>query len=331
MSDIELTVLARRHGRVGLLTLNRPRALNALTLEMVGLIADALESWREDPAVHAVVLTAAGERAFCAGGDIREIRRQALAADYDGIEQFFIDEYALNRIIARYPKPYVSLVSGICMGGGIGLSVHGTFRVATEAAVFAMPETAIGLFPDVGATHFLPRLRGDWGLYMGLSGARVIGQDAVWVGLATHFVPKDRLEALLDALSRDGVGVLAEFAQPPAATEAPDVAAFALPSVAAILARLGATPGAWAESTLLAMRQASPSALMWTFEILRRGAGLTLEQCQGEELSLTGHVVRHPDFSEGVRAMVVDKDRRPVWSPGTVEEIDPAVIEAMFS
>lgn len=311
--------------------LNRPRALNALTLEMVRSIRATLDAWASDPAVHAVVLTAAGERAFCAGGDIREIRSLALAGDYAAIERFFVEEYALNLAIARYPKPLISLVSGICMGGGIGLSVHGSVRVATETAVFAMPETAIGLFPDVGATFILPRLRGNWGMYLGLTGARVAGMAAVQVGFATHYVPQASAEPLLEALGRDGASALAGFAKAPEELDAPDIAAFGQSTLAGIVAALGAMRTEWAEQTLRTLRQASPSALAWTFEILQRGARQTLEQCQATELALTRHAVRHPDFAEGVRAMVVDKDRTPKWTPAAIEEVDPAAIAAMFA
>ncbi len=326
----EPTIVTRRQGRIGRITLNRPKALNALTLDMVQAIAAALAEWRDDPAVHAVVLDAAGRRAFCAGGDIREIRRLSLAGEYDAIERFFVEEYALNLAIARYPKPYVSLIDGICMGGGIGLSVHGGIRVATPSAHFAMPETAIGLFPDVGATFILPRLRGCHGMHLALTGARVDGTHAVWLGLATHLVPS--IDGLADALAHDGIAVLPGATIPAtAAHPAPGIDAFARDSVPAILAALHAQGTDWARQQTEALRQVSPSALLWTFEVMRRGARQTLEQCQTAELALTRHTIRHPDFLEGVRAMVVDKDRTPRWAPPTLEQVDPATIAAMFS
>ena len=329
----EPTVLARRQGRIGRITLNRPRALNALDLPMVRAIQAALDAWRDDPAIHAVLLDAAGGRAFCAGGDIRQIRTLALAKDYAAIEDFFREEYALNLAIARYPKPYISLIDGICMGGGIGLSVHGTVRVATEAAQFAIPETAIALFPDVGATHALPRLRGHWGMYLALTGARMSGPEAVWLGLATHYVPQAALANLPDALATDGPAALADAAAlpPPPACRAHDVSAFAAPTVPAILAALEADSTPFARSALETLRHVSPSAVAWTFAIVRQGAARTLEQCLAAELALTRHVVRHPDFAEGVRAMVVDKDRIPRWSPATIGALDPAATAAMFT
>ena len=328
MSDTEPTVVAARQGRIGRITLNRPRALNALDPAMIGSIADALDGWREDPAVHAVVIEGAGGRAFCAGGDVRALRTASLAGDATTIERFFTEEYALNLAIARYPKPYVSLIDGICMGGGIGLSVHGTVRVATEASMFAMPETAIALFPDVGATYALPRLRGDYGMYMALTGARATGADAVWLGLATHYVPQAAVADLADSIAEHGISAIAGAAvpPPPAPMATLDVSAFAGETVPAILATLEADPSPWAADALATLRHVSPSSLLWTFEIVRRGASRTLEQCLQAELALTRHATRHPDFAEGVRAMVVDKDRQPRWQPA-----DPAAIAALFA
>ena len=328
----EAAVVVRRQGRIGRLTLNRPGALNALDLEMVRLIAAALAEWRDDPSVHAVALDAAG-RAFCAGGDIRAIRSQALAGDHAGAERFFREEYALNLAIARYPKPYVSLIDGICMGGGIGLSVHGGIRVASEGAQFAMPETGIGMFPDIGATFILPRLRGHYGMYLALTGARVGGADAAWLGLATHFVPRERIGGLADAMAEDGIAVLPAAAAAPAVPAIPgdEAGVFAAGSVAGIMAGLERLGTEWSRATLATLRQASPSAVHWTFEIVRRGAGRTLEQCFAAELDLARRAVRHPDFAEGVRAMVVDKDRAPRWSPARLEDVDAAAVAEWFA
>ncbi len=292
----------------------------------------ALDAWRDDPRVHLVVTEGAGGRAFCAGGDIRAIRDQSMAGDSAAKERFFTEEYALNLSIARYPKPCVALIDGICMGGGIGLSVHGAVRVASETAQFAMPETAIGLFPDVGATFALPRLRGDWGMFLALTGTRIGGADATWLGMATHFVPHDRMAGLADALAADGIGALADAAMPPPVTPLvrEDVAAFGAEDVQAVLAALEADRSSFAQAALHTLRSVSPSAVLWTFAIVRAGAGRTLEQCQAAELALTRHTTVHPDFLEGVRAMVVDKDRTPRWSPSSIEAVDPATIAAMF-
>ena len=332
----EQTVIARRDGRVGRIVLNRPQALNALDLPMIRACARALAAWRDDPHIHAVVIEGAGDRAFCAGGDIRALRQYELDGEHHKAEAFFRDEYELNLTIATYPKPYVALIDGICMGGGIGVSVHAPYRVATERAAFAMPETAIGFFPDIGATFFLPRLPGHIGTYLGLTGARMQGADAVHAGLATHFVPRADLPELSRALADDGPGALGPHVQPlPAFSLATHRAAidhcFGADSMPEIVRRLESVLDQWAASTLATLRAVSPSALCWTLEALRRGARMTLPQCQAAELALTRTAMRHPDFAEGVRAMVVDKDRKPRWLPARIEDVDPAGIAAMFA
>jgi enoyl-CoA hydratase/carnithine racemase len=332
----EQTVIARRDGRVGRIVLNRPQALNALDLAMIRACMAALTAWRDDPHVHAVVIEGAGKRAFCAGGDIRALRQYELDGEHERAETFFREEYALNLMIATYPKPYVALIDGICMGGGIGLSVHAPYRVATEHAAFAMPETAIGFFPDIGATFFLPRLPGQIGRYLGLTGARMQGTDAVHAGLATQFTPRAELSALSRALAHDGPGALAAYAAAlPGFSLAPERPVldrcFAADTMGEIVRRLEATAGEWAAKTLATLRTVSPSALCWTLEALRRGADLTLPQCQAAELALTRTTMRHPDFVEGVRAMVVDKDRKPFWQPDRIENVEPGAIAAMFN
>jgi len=332
----ENSVTATRDGRVGRLVLNRPKALNALDLPMIRALSRALLGWREDPHVHAVVIEGAGDRAFCAGGDIRAVRERVITGDTAMVEAFFAEEYALNRLIAEYPKPYVALVDGICMGGGIGVSVHGAAIVASEHAMFAMPETAIGFFPDVGATYFLPRLPGRIGYYLALTGARITGADAVHAGLATQFTPRAALPALSAALAADGPAALAAFAAPLpafslAATRATLDRCFVPDSVPAILRRLEADGDAWAQATVKTLRGLSPSALFWTLAIVRAGADRTLVQCLEAELAMTRTITPHHEFIEGVRAMVVDKDRKPDWQPASIEAVDPAAIEAMFA
>jgi enoyl-CoA hydratase/carnithine racemase len=283
-----------------------------------------------------VVITGAGDRAFCAGGDIRALRDAQLSGNRAAADRFFAEEYALNLTIATYPKPYIALVDGICMGGGIGLSVHAPYRVATEHAGFAMPETAIGFFPDIGATFLLPRLPGELGTYLGLTGLRVNGADAVHAGFATHFTPRARLPDLSAALARDGIAALASYQETlPAFSLAGQRAAidhcFSAGSVSEIVSRLQATHAEWAEAALKALRQVSPSALHWTLRALRRGRDLTLQQALDAEFALTRTTMAHPDFAEGVRAMVVDKDRQPAWQPRGIGDVDPAVIEDLFA
>jgi enoyl-CoA hydratase len=333
--SVEDKVVTSRDGRVGRILLNRPRALNALDLSMIRACAAVLQTWRDDPHVHAVVIEGAGDRAFCAGGDIRALRDGYLAGQLDTVEEFFSEEYALNLTIANYPKPYIALIDGLCMGGGIGLSVHAPYRVATEHAGFAMPETAIGFFPDIGATFLLPRLPGELGTYLGLTGLRVNGSDAVHAGFATHYTPRARLPDLSAALAQDGLAALAAYDEtlPPFSLAGHRAAidfCFSANSISEIVGRLEATQTEWAEAARKALRSVSPSALHWTLRALRRGRDLTLKQALDAELALTRTTMAHPDFSEGVRAMVVDKDRNPTWRPTSIEDVDPAVIDALF-
>ena len=294
---------------------------------MIDVLSSALSSWRDVPEVHAVVIDGVG-RAFCAGGDIRAVRNAILNGDHAAVELFFAREYALNRLVAEYSKPYVALVHGACMGGGIGVSAHGSARVVTPSAVFAMPETAIGLFPDIGATYLLPRLRGAIGMWMALTGARLDGVDAVYAGLATHIAEPGRMATLADELAEDGPAVLGSLG-PPALSPLMNLRSsidrcFGQDSVPAIVAALEAERTEWASAALGDLRRHSPSSVLWTFGIVREGARRTLPQCLAAELALTRHATRHPDFAEGVRAMIIDKDRSPRWHPATIEEVDPA-------
>lgn len=323
----EPTILVGRENAAGTLLLNRPRALNALDLGMIAALDTAIASLRDDPAVRLVVLEGAGGRAFCAGGDVRHIRDLALAGDAAGIEAFFAGEYAVNAAIADFGKPWISLIDGVCMGGGIGVSVHGSHRVVTEHALLAMPETAIALFPDVGTSYVLPRLPGALGPWIALTGARLRGAEAVEAGLATHFVPRERLPALRQALLAGDAGVVEGFAEPagPGAIAAQRPAidrCFGHASLAAILAALTSEDTGWAREQAATLARMSPTSLGVTLELLRRGASLALAGCLAMELSLTRQVTRHPDFAEGVRAVLVDKDNTPRWSPTT----DPATL-----
>jgi enoyl-CoA hydratase len=332
----EASVVMSLDGRVGRILLNRPQALNALDLEMIRTCAKALEGWRDDPHVHAVVMEGAGERAFCAGGDIRAVRQFHLEGRTDRVEAFFSEEYALNYTIATYPKPYIALIDGICMGGGIGVSVHGAYRVATEHALFAMPETGIGFFPDIGATYVLPRLPGQLGVYLALSGMRMQGADGVHVGLATQFTPREKLAVLSHELAEDGAAALARHAAPlpPFALAAQRRVidrCFATDSMAEVLRRLEHDGSAFAGQTAETLRSVSPSSLTWSLKLLRLGAERTLRQCLDAELRATRTITPYHEFIEGVRAMVVDKDRRPKWQPARIEDVDPAQIDALLT
>lgn len=335
MAD-EASVIASRDGRVGRLLLNRPKALNALDLDMIRACDRALREWADDPHVHAVVIEGTGDRAFCAGGDIRAVRQFHLEGRQEQVEAFFSEEYALNDLIATYPKPYVALVDGICMGGGIGVSVHGAYRVATEHALFAMPETAIGFLPDIGATYMMPRLPGRLGIYLALTGARMQGADAVHAGLATHFVPRSELASLSAGLAGEGVAALARFAAPLPAfslAEQRDLIdrCFAANDMLEIMRRLQHDGGTFARRTAETLRQMSPSALVWSLRLLRQGEDRGLRQCLDAELRATRTITPHHEFIEGVRAMVVDKDREPKWQPARLEDVDTGEIDRLLA
>jgi enoyl-CoA hydratase len=316
----EPSIVARRAGAAGTILMNRPRALNALDLGMIEGIAAALRDFRDDPALRLVLLEGAGGRAFCAGGDVRRIRELALAGDAAGIEAFFAAEYAMNLGIADFPKPWISLIDGVCMGGGIGVSVHGSHRIVTEHALLAMPETAIALFPDVGTSFVLPRLPGALGNWLALTGARLKGAEAVEAGLATHFMPRESIPALRAALLEGDAGAVARFAQPvpPGAIAAQRAAidrCFGHATLLAIRAALAAEGSDWAAAQLAILDRVSPTSMAVTLELLRRGTTMDLAACLRMELALTRTVTRHPDFAEGVRAVLVDKDNAPRWAP----------------
>lgn len=339
MSEPELLVETR--GCVGLVTLNRPQALNALTAGMVAGLAAALDEWERDPAISCVVVRGAGEKAFCAGGDIRQLWENGRRGDIAPSLAFWADEYRLNHRIKSYPKPYVALIDGIVMGGGVGLSEHGSLRVAGDRFQFAMPEVGIGFFPDVGATHFLPRLPGRVGTWLALTGERVRGPDAVALGLADVHAPSAAMEGLLAAL---------------AAGEAPEAAArrFSTPShptltdadrgvidgcfeghtVAEILAGLEASAAhgsAFAAKAAAAMKTRSPTSLAIALRQMQIGAQFDFAEAMRTEYRIVSRVAAGHDFYEGVRALIVDKDNAPRWSPATIEAVTPEMVDAHFA
>lgn len=336
MSD-EPEILFEQCGPIGLVTLNRPKVLNALTYNMVRQLYPQLEQWAEDDTITAVVIQAAGEKAFCAGGDIRVLHDQGKAGSPEVIN-FYRDEYRLNRYIKRYPKPYVALMSGINMGGGVGVSVNGSHRVASERLTFAMPETGIGLFPDVGGTYFLPRCPGEIGMYLGLTGARLKVADAVYAGIADAFVPADRHEALLAQLVEGEAVDAAIAAETQAPNEAPLAelqgqidAAFSADSVDAILQRLDTDGSEWATKTAETIRSKSPLSTRVAYGQIRAGAELDFEDCMSLEFRLTNRFMAAPDFYEGVRAVVIDKDQAPKWQPATLDAVTDRQVADYFA
>ena len=320
------------HGDVGEIILDRPRALNALDQTMIDDLYATLLAWADDDAIETVLVTSASERAFCAGGDIRAIRESAVDGDAAAITTYFASEYRLNQLIAEYPKAYVALIDGAAMGGGLGISVHGEVRVVTERAVIAMPETAIGFIPDVGSTYFLPRLPDGVGLWLGLTGARLRGADAVAVGLATHFVPSDRLDGVAEAI-RSGLGLRAalEDHRDPVTTDLPLTQIAGYFEIGADAAGLlgglrGAVGDDWAQEAADLMEAASPTSLQVTAVLLEAGASSSLEECLERELRAAEKITATHDFIEGVRAVLVDKDRSPAFDPATLDDVDPMAV-----
>lgn len=306
---------------IGTITLNRPRVLNALTPEMIAAMHAQLDAWAVDPAIRAVVLKGEG-KAFCAGGDIRAVRQASLDGEHAANARFFETEYDLDHATSVFPKPYVSLIDGVCMGGGMGLSMHAKYRVVTEKAMLAMPETAIGFFPDVGATHALSRLPAGIGMYLGLSGARLSAADALYCGMATHFVPSAELAELeaaihadpgeiadiLDSLPRDAGE--SELADHRAVIEE----AFRSADVLEIFVRLAEDESDWAHQTLRQLQSHAPDAMRRTAALIDAAKSMNLREALDVELATALEMIRTPDFIEGVRAMLVDKDRTPRWT-----------------
>jgi enoyl-CoA hydratase len=331
-------ILCERRGAAGLVTLNRPQALNALTHGMVRALRIALDAWARDPVTTRVVVQAAGERAFCAGGDIRHLYDLGRARRYDEALQFWRDEYALDVLIKRFQKPYVALIDGLVMGGGVGVSLHGSHRVAGERYQFAMPEVGIGFFPDVGATYALPRLPDEFGTYLALTGARVGAADALALGLATHAVRSADIAAIRDALA-DGDPVdeaLGRFAHDPGLPaliphRAVVARCFAGASPAAILARLDEEGSDFAARTAATIRAKSPTSLAIALEQMRGGAALSFEEAMRTEFRIVSRIIEGADFYEGVRAAIIDKEGAPRWRPASLAEVEPDEVARHFA
>ncbi|MCX7078425.1 MAG: enoyl-CoA hydratase/isomerase family protein [Pseudomonas sp.] len=350
--DVDATqneVLAEVRNHIGHLTLNRPAGLNALTLDMVRSLHQQLDAWAHDPQVHAVVLRGAGEKAFCAGGDIRSL--------YDSFkngqtlhQDFFVEEYALDLAIHQYPKPVLALMDGFVLGGGMGLVQGADLRVVTERSRLAMPEVAIGYFPDVGGSYFLPRIPGELGIYLGVSGVQIRAADALYCGLADWYLESDQLSLLdqrLDSLEwhetplKDLQGLLANLAVqqlPDAPLHALRPAIdhfFALPDVPSIVEQLREVTVAdsheWAKTTATLLESRSPLAMGVTLEMLRRGRQLSLQACFALELHLDRQWFERGDLIEGVRALLIDKDKTPRWNPPTLQALDGEHVASFFN
>lgn len=334
-------ILTGTTGTLGRIRLNRPKAINALTLEMINHFQTALTQYETDAAVAAVLVSGEGERGLCAGGDIRALYdhgRSGFGA------KFFRDEYRLNAHIASYKKPYIALMDGITMGGGVGISAHGAIRIVTERTRLAMPETGIGFFPDVGGTWLLGHAPGEIGTFLGLTGESFGGADAIYAGLADHFVNSGNIPALIAKLSelpatadiesvRSVVQGFSTEVTPPLAAHRTDIdLAFGHDSVEEIIAALDTSAAtAFAKQTLGILARKSPTSMKVTLRLLRAGrASASLEECLQREFDASHAVMNSAEFYEGVRAAVVDKDRNPKWNPPTVQEVTPALVDSYF-
>lgn len=344
MTDASHVVTATQ-GALGRIRLNRPQALHALTQPMCVAMLAALRQWASQDDLTCVLVDHAGERGFCAGGDIAMLARSG-AADGQEARAFFATEYRLNTAIHRFPKPYIAIMDGITMGGGVGISVHGGLRIATERTRFAMPETGIGLFPDVGGGWFLPRLPGQIGIWLALTGARLNAADCLEAGIATHFVPSARLDEMKAALL-EGSGhitdqaaaaaIIAPFCADPGpsplrANRGSIAEAFVGETVEGIIENLRQAGTLFAQSCLESLAGKSPQTLKVALRQMRQGAlAKTFEEVMAMEYRIACRVVQRHDFLEGVRAVIVDKDGAPKWHPAALEQVDAALLDGIFA
>ena len=335
----EPEVIVRIEGKVGRLTLNRPQALHALTTNMIALLTEALVAWRDDPGVELVLLDHAGERGFCAGGDIRMLAESG-AGDGAAAREFFFTEYRLNDLLHGYPKPTVAIMDGVTMGGGVGLSRPCRYRVATERTTFAMPETGIGLFPDVGGGWYLPRMPDHIGIWLALTGARIKAADCELLAVATDCVESKDVADLKARIVKDPAAVetlLTEFeadaGRPTIAEHQDEIARlFSGDSVEAIVAALKATDSDWARAQLAILATKSPQTMKVAFRQLQLGGrARSFAEHMAMEYRIGARVVQRRDFLEGVRAVIVEKDNAPRWNPDTLEGVDDTMLDAIFA
>ena len=334
-------VLISVEGGVGRLRLNRPKAIHALTTRMCEVMSEALLKWRADPAIKAVIIDHAEGRGFCAGGDVVMLARSGYEdARAEDAKHFFFAEYRLNHLLFTYAKPTVAIMDGITMGGGVGISLPCTFRIATENTRYAMPETSIGLFPDVGGGWYLPRLPGRVGEFMALTGARLDGSECQYLGLATHYVPQSALAELVERVEKSparlagGIGAFA--ATPPDAKIAENLPAitrcFATYRLEDIVAALKADDSEWAAAELMTLGTKSPLSCKVTLRLMEEGASrASFRDEMVAEFALASRVVRTHDFREGVRALLIDKDNNPQWDPATPEEVSDEMLDVLFA
>jgi enoyl-CoA hydratase len=332
-------VIFDRRGCLGLITLNKPKALNALSLSMVKNISSQLSNWERDDQVYAVVIQGAGEKSFCAGGNIRDLYDQR-GTEYGKI--YYTNEYLLNVKIFNFSKPFISLMDGVVMGGGVGLSVYGSHRIVTERSLFAMPETSIGLFPDVGASWFLPKCPGEIGMYLGLTGYRLSPADCLYIGVADSFVPSHSLALLINDLSNisNESGCIDEliiqYSDEAGLNTLSEVKenidrCFSAESIEKIIEKLNAEDNVWAADTIKIIMRMSPTSLKVTYRQLRIGKTIKeFENIMAMEYRIANCCFSEHDLFEGIRAVVVDKDRTPKWLPSKIEDINDEDINKYF-
>jgi len=337
--------------KIGVITLDRPKALNSLSLDMVRAITDALLHWRNDDSVRAVIIRSSSEKALCAGGDIRfffEAGRSTPQGGSAQLEDFFTEEYALNHLIHHYPKPYIAFMDGIVMGGGMGIAQGGPanrLRIVTDRTKMAMPEVNIGLFPDVGGSYFLSRISGETGVYLGVTGEIIGAADAIYAGLADVFVPATQLAALFEMIIEDQSEDIREAvcnfaapfrtqADPAASTLAAERAAidrhFAYNDIHAIISSLAQDASPFAQKTLSTMDKRSPLMMCVTLSQLRQGAGMNIADCLRMERTMVRRSFENGEVLEGIRSVVIDKDNAPKWTPSTVAEVSAEMVARFF-
>ncbi|KAI9561441.1 hypothetical protein GHT06_012398 [Daphnia sinensis] len=329
-SSNEDEVILETHGNKCVITLNRPKALNALNLNMIRKITPALKQWENEEKVL-IIIHGTGGKAFCAGGDVRSIIESRNQSTSTLSSDFFREEYQLNYLISTLQTPYIALIDGITMGGGVGLSVHGYYRVSSEKTLFAMPETAIGFVPEVGGTYFLPRLTGKLGMFLALTGYRLKGADVYHAGISTHAVNNKEnieIEGCLAKFTKSASFLQQPFTLEPHMPLINDC--FSAPSVEEIISRLQASNDPFAKDTLATIRKMSPFALKITKRALDEGSEQTLAECLQMEYRLSQRFVADHDFPEGVRALLIDKDQNPKWKPSSLEECTPEKIQSYF-
>jgi len=332
-------LLSKVQGGIGWITLNRPKALNALSLDMIRNLTQLLKEWETNSSVNAIVIQGAGDKAFCAGGDVRAVYDAKKSGDLETCDAFFREEYTLNAHIHSYPKPYVALLDGIAMGGGLGVSVNGSHRIVTERALLAMPETGIGFFPDVGATTFLNNVPGAVGLYLGLSGTHLKAEDALWAGLATHFLSSTCLSSFKKDLEQGKPleDTLTAYCREPQEkgflehhSDVIDMH-FSKSSLKEIIESLATDPSPFAQNTYNTLTSKSPTSLAVVFRQLKEGKTLSFLARMKLEFRLSQHFVKGHDFMEGIRAVLVDKDRLPRWKPPRLQDLSDRDIDTYFA